>query len=402
MKTYYLYEKTSPKGLKYLGVTSNENPSLYPGSGVYWRRHLQKHEILPEEVETKILCSTHDKSVLREKSAYYSKLYNVVESDLWANLIEEDGVINDFPRTFETKKYLPYYTTELIEKIEARNSSIKKDIFYRNMDNVRKSDVTFIHTREEVAEYGKCAINPIYFFENYCKLMTVSGYSFVSFRSYQKTITTSFFENRFNIIASSRQSGMSVLSDLLALHESIFNSEKSIVITGTRLDSLIHNLNFIKDVYKNLPFFLKPGVTKYSNNEICFDNGSRIVCKNKNMLRGFGIDTLFVHDFAYMTENDTKEVSKLFPILASNKYARIFISSAPNGINHFYELYSNAGRKDGDPAKNLFVAHSVYWWEVPGRDAEWREREIVNLGSEALFNQSYDLQFFPHSKRESN
>jgi hypothetical protein len=79
----------------------------------------------------------------------------------------------------------------------------------------------------------------------------------------------------------------------------------------------------------------------------------------------------------------------------------MFISSAPNGQNLFYDLLIDAERKEGDPKKNNFTPYRVYWWEVPGRDAEWREKEIANLGSEALFNQSYDLQFFQH-KRESN
>lgn len=87
----YLYHKISPRGLNYLGSTTNINPLKYKGSGIYWRNHLKKHKIESHEVKTVILFKTFDKKALREAGLYYSTLYNVVESKLWANLIPETG-----------------------------------------------------------------------------------------------------------------------------------------------------------------------------------------------------------------------------------------------------------------------------------------------------------------------
>jgi hypothetical protein len=87
--TIYLYKKTHKvTGLQYLGKTISSNPYLYPGSGAYWRNHLEKHG---NNVETEILreCQTEDE--LKEWGQHYSKLWNVVESKDWANLIEEAG-----------------------------------------------------------------------------------------------------------------------------------------------------------------------------------------------------------------------------------------------------------------------------------------------------------------------
>jgi hypothetical protein len=39
----------------------------------------------------------------------------------------------------------------------------------------------------------------------------------------------------------------------------------------------------------------------------------------------------------------------------------------------------------------------VDWWQVPGRDEAWRQREIGNLGSQELFNQEYGNQFLSSS-----
>ena len=42
--TIYLYVKThNITGLKYLGMTRQEDYHGYPGSGKHWIRHLQKH-----------------------------------------------------------------------------------------------------------------------------------------------------------------------------------------------------------------------------------------------------------------------------------------------------------------------------------------------------------------------
>lgn len=99
----YLYVKESPLGLKYLGIT-NKDPYSYKGSGKYWRRHLKAHDIKIKDIKTTILLETFDKEELKEKSLYYSNLWNIVESDEWANLMPESGY-GTFGRKFseETK-----------------------------------------------------------------------------------------------------------------------------------------------------------------------------------------------------------------------------------------------------------------------------------------------------------
>jgi hypothetical protein len=85
----YLYVKTHNKtGLKYLGQTSATDPHRYPGSGVYWKLHLEKHGY---DYTTEILKECQSKEELKELGTYYSNLWNIVESDEWANLKIEQG-----------------------------------------------------------------------------------------------------------------------------------------------------------------------------------------------------------------------------------------------------------------------------------------------------------------------
>ena len=85
----YLYIKTHNKtNLKYLGQTTAKDPHQYTGSGVYWKSHLAKHG---KDFRTEILRVCESKEEVKEWGAFYSELWNIVESPEWANLKVEQG-----------------------------------------------------------------------------------------------------------------------------------------------------------------------------------------------------------------------------------------------------------------------------------------------------------------------
>jgi hypothetical protein len=89
MNIYYLYQKThNLTGLKYLGQTQKKDPYMYTGSGKYWRLHLSKHGY---DVTTEILRECESMQEIEEWGKYYSILWNVVQSNEWANLKPESG-----------------------------------------------------------------------------------------------------------------------------------------------------------------------------------------------------------------------------------------------------------------------------------------------------------------------
>lgn len=95
-----LYVKTHKvTGLKYLGKTERD-PYTYSGSGIRWKRVLNKYG---NDVETEVLFQSENIEDIREKGLYYSKLWNIVESDEWANLIEENGSGGDTSKFHDYK-----------------------------------------------------------------------------------------------------------------------------------------------------------------------------------------------------------------------------------------------------------------------------------------------------------
>lgn len=89
-KPTYLYIKQhSVTGLLYFGKTI-KNPNTYFGSGKRWMRHIKKHGL--EFVETLWTELYDDIYELHSTAIMLSELFDVVKSDVWANLMVENGL----------------------------------------------------------------------------------------------------------------------------------------------------------------------------------------------------------------------------------------------------------------------------------------------------------------------
>lgn len=142
---YYLYIKTSPFGLKYLGKTI-KNPFTYLGSGKIWKRHLAKHMLTIEDIKTEVVFETNNLEELINKGIELSLLYNIVESKEWANLREERGDGGDTSKFIdysninfhnsERSKHLNNFINEEDKKQKLKERANKID--YKNTERLRK------------------------------------------------------------------------------------------------------------------------------------------------------------------------------------------------------------------------------------------------------------------------
>jgi len=89
MGWYLLVKKAESLGISYLcKLDDRRDPIKYRGSGKLWNRYLKKHN---PELTTEILGHYETKQELQIAGLFYSNLWNVVESNEWANLIPEVG-----------------------------------------------------------------------------------------------------------------------------------------------------------------------------------------------------------------------------------------------------------------------------------------------------------------------
>ena len=85
----YLYVKTHLiTNLKYFGKTTRD-PMHYKGSGKYWKSHLKKHG---NSVKTEIVACFEDENKCKKFALEFSKKHDIVSSENWANLVEENGL----------------------------------------------------------------------------------------------------------------------------------------------------------------------------------------------------------------------------------------------------------------------------------------------------------------------
>ena len=117
----------------------------------------------------------------------------------------------------------------------------KKDNKYLGNPNVRGADVEHAWTKDELIEYKKCLDSPIYFAENYCKVIHLDrGLVPFELYPYQQEMFRHFEENRFSIVLACRQSGKSISTVAYLLWYVLFKGEQVVGILANKAVSYTH------------------------------------------------------------------------------------------------------------------------------------------------------------------
>ena len=106
---------------------------------------------------------------------------------------------------------------------------------YLGNPNVKKDGVNEQWTPDLIQEYKKCMVDPVYFVEHYCKVISLDE-GIVNFRlyPYQRKMFQQFQENRFNVVLACRQSGKSISACAYLLWYALFNPEKTVAILANK------------------------------------------------------------------------------------------------------------------------------------------------------------------------
>lgn len=277
--------------------------------------------------------------------------------------------------TTEKQKQFIFTTSEVESIIERSGMGwpIPRHMnpWFKNQVGVRKTGCPFGWTQEELSEFTKCKLDIHYFANNYCKIKSEDGtVKQMKLRKYQFKVLDVYDKNRFVINMSSRQTGKTITAAITLLHYCIFNSNKGVMIVANKGDTVIEIIDKIKNIYKLLPFFLKPGIINWNSKAIVFDNGCRIKsqARSKEPAIGFTIDFLYMDEFAHIPSSIARQYYKAaVPTVSSINNSKILITSTPNGANLFKELVMGAEVPEGHPDKNQYKCIRVMWYEVEGR-----------------------------------
>lgn len=294
---------------------------------------------------------------------------------------------------------LAIWTTEKVNKLlddiedgVMDVKSLKHSPFKDNEPAWKKANLIFEYTPDEVEEIRRCKSDVLYFANAYAQVMTEDGIQQIVLRDYQEEILYAFDKNRFSILDASRQIGKSVMAAIYIAWTLIFQTDKNVLTVANIATTTKEVMDKIKSILENLPFFLKPGCVSNNVMSMRFDNGCRLIGRTttKNTGIGFAIHLLYIDEFAHINPSYLNFFYRaIYPTISASTQSKIIITSTPNGMNKFYEIYMDALE-----GKNNYTPLRVDWWQVPGRDDQWKKDTIADLGSEEDFNQEYGLQFF--------
>ena len=262
---------------------------------------------------------------------------------------------------------------------------------YLGNPNVKRDGVQQGWTKELIKEYRKCSKDPVYFATEYCKVISLDkGLVPFNLYPYQREMFRQFNEHRFNIVLACRQSGKSISACAYLLWFALFHSEKTIAVLANKGATAREMLSRITLMLENIPFFLQPGCKALNKGSLEFSNNSRIIAAatSGSSIRGLSVNLLYLDEFAFV-ERANEFYTSTYPVVSAGKDTKIIVTSTANGIgNTFYKIWEGASQKT-----NEFTPFRVDWWDVPGRDEEWKKQTIGNT-SQLQFDQEFGNTFF--------
>lgn len=272
-----------------------------------------------------------------------------------------------------------------------------REISFDNDAGKKSKDCELPLTQDHIDEYTYCAYHPIYTIRNYFKIINID-HGLVNFKLYdfQEQLVKNFFFNNRLLAMFSRQSGKTSTIAACLLFYSSFNKDKNIGIIANKKSTANEVLERIKLMYIHLPNWLKPGIVKWNEGTIEFDNGCKIITSatTATSIRGKSLAVLYIDEISHIGKKMWDAFYKsTFPVISSSKLAKIAITTTPNGKDHFYYMWQDAIK-----GNSSFVTQKVRWYEIPGRDEEWKKKALAELGNNLeSFGQEYLVEFLSAS-----
>ena len=267
------------------------------------------------------------------------------------------------------------------------HDALGNEIHFEGNPNLKKPKTPLNFTKEHIIEYQKCSQDVFYFAQTYYKILSLKeGMITPTLRDYQVKMIKSYLENRFSIILATRQAGKSTSFEIFLCWTILFQKDQRVGILANKAEQSRDILRKVKEAYELLPKWLQQGIKTWNAGSIKLENGSMIIASSTSStaIRGKSIGLLVVDERAFIANNNWDAfISSVYPTISSSDESKVIYVSTFNGLNHFYQDWCKAVKGESE-----FKPLRVDWWEVPGRDDEWKEETINNIGIQR-FRQEY-------------
>ena len=266
--------------------------------------------------------------------------------------------------------------------------------FYKGNENLLGKGAKIGYTEEMLEEWRLCKKSILSFADRHFTIITENGKEVIELRKFQKQVLKNFKDGKRNIILSSRQSGKTTVVTVYALWKVCFFEHQRVAIVANKGETAQQIFERIRMSFEDLPLYLKPSVKSWRKDGFDLSNGSTIIISSASTsaIRGRSVSTLLIDEAAHIPNDLMEELWKsVIPTISANKNGEIVVISTPNGAdkgNKFYQLYLEAQKEN-----SAWKMEVVNWWDIPGRDEEWKKTEIATIGSLHDFEQEYENKF---------
>lgn len=300
------------------------------------------------------------------------------------------------------------WTTESVnrtlEDLRFSDDHLDLSCFHERDPELRGNKVRFKITPAEEAEFEKCSVDISYFVGNYCRFLTDEGRKTVNLRDFQEEILDIIGEEEYIdsiddfgpkarnfILMAARQTGKTTTVAAFFAWYLCFHSDRNLLIIANKQVTTTEIVSKVVDVFRGLPYFLKPGIKNIGKLGLNLDNGCMLASQatTKTASIGFTIHLLYIDEFAHIPPKIVRSLWRsVYPTLSSSLVSQCIITSTPNGMdNLFFEIWDKANK-----GKNSFSYKRVDYWEVPGHDDAWAKAMMADFGEEE-FAQEFALSF---------
>jgi hypothetical protein len=285
------------------------------------------------------------------------------------------------------------------EEFQTFKDKMNKRTRYMGLPNLKRANIKTQWTREMVAEWKKCRDDIVYFAETYCAITHIDyGTIKVQLRDYQRDMLKIMSKNRMTTCNLSRQLGKTTVVAIFLAHFVCFNKDKAVGILAHKGSMSAEVLDRTKQAIELLPDFLQPGIVEWNKGSIELDNGSSIgaYASSPDAVRGNSFAMIYIDECAFIP-NFLDSWLAIQPVISSGRRSKIIITTTPNGLNHFYDIWTAAVE-----GKSGFAPYTAIWNSVKERlynDAdifddgwEWSS-QTISASSLAQFRQEHCAEF---------
>ena len=315
----------------------------------------------------------------------------LMHPDYLKKKIDEFGM--EWTQSEHDKKWYPtkfsdYLKINGIQKvdIQAKDSSNfatyknkgNKKTRYNGNPNLKRAYIQTKWTQQMLMEWVKCRDDIVYFAETYCAITHIDyGTIKVQLRDYQREMLIEMHKNRMVACNLSRQLGKTTVVAIFLAHFVCFNEDKYVGVLAHKASMSAEVLDRTKQAIELLPDFLQPGIVEWNKGSIELDNKCKIgaFASSPDAVRGNSFAMIYIDECAFIP-NFIDAWLAIQPVISSGRKSKILITTPPNGLNHFYDIWNAAIE-----GKSGFVPYTAIWTSVKER--------LYTDGDDGVFDDGY-------------